>query len=127
MASLTPKSGVLGRKNAAHLLRRTGFGPTKAEIDTYSVMTVDQALSALMQVPSLPDPPVDPETGSTWVINGAEDGVNTSDYRLCDYVAGWWLTEASNPAQTLLLPKMIFFLHTCFSTNFDDSAIGWSF
>lgn len=120
MASLTPKSGVLGRKNAAHLLRRTGFGPTKAEIDTFSVMTVDQALSALMQVPSLPAPPVDPETGSTWVINGAEDGVNTSDYRLCDYVAGWWLAEASNPDQTLLLPKMIFFLHTCFSTNFDD-------
>lgn len=120
MASLTPKSGVLGRRNAAHLLRRTGFGPTKVEIDTFSDLTVDQAISNLMQVPPLPAPPVDPETGATWVINGREDGVNSGDSRLSDYVAGWWMMEAMDPNQTVLLPKMIFFLHTCFSTNFDN-------
>lgn len=120
MASITPKSGVLGRRNAAHLLRRIGFGTSKAEIDTFSVMTVDQAVIALMQVPSLPNPPIDPETGATWVVNGREDGVNSPEYRLSDYVAGWWMDEALDSSQTLLLPKMIFFLHTCFSTNFDN-------
>ena len=63
MASLTPISGLLGTKNAAHFLRRTTFGPTRTAIDEFASKTVTQALTDIMQTLSTPEPPIDPKTG----------------------------------------------------------------
>ncbi len=40
---------MLGRKHAAHLLRRASFGPTIQEIETFSAYTVSEALDLLLQ------------------------------------------------------------------------------
>jgi hypothetical protein len=47
-SDLTPISGVLGRKRAAHLLRRTTFGFTYSDLQAFSDMTIDQALNLLL-------------------------------------------------------------------------------
>ena len=54
MASLNPVSGALGRRRAAHLLRRATFGPTKQEINQFAGMTANQAIAQLFQTPTAP-------------------------------------------------------------------------
>ena len=62
---LTEFTGTLGRKRAAHLLRRTCFGGSLLEIDSFAALTPAQAVQQLFN-DSLPDPslPIDPLTGS---------------------------------------------------------------
>lgn len=117
MASLAPKSGALGRRLAAHLLRRTVYGPTRQEIDSYAAMTADEAVESLFVFPSLPDHPVDPKTGETWVLTG-RTGANSSDNELKTVVTSWWLYQLFDPTQPIsAFNKVVFFLHTCFSTS----------
>ncbi|MFK7925844.1 MAG: DUF1800 family protein [Bacteroidia bacterium] len=120
MASLLPLVGTLGLQRAKHLLNRATFGPTKAEIESFSQLTVDQAISALLVIPTTPPPPLDPETNATWVVDGADDNVNSPEWRLNGYVIAWWLQEAFDLPTPSLVQKMTFFLHTCFSTNMID-------
>ena len=65
MASLSPIAGALGLQRAKHLLNRTRSGPIKAEIESYAPMTAEQALAALLAIPSTPPPPLDPQTKAT--------------------------------------------------------------
>ena len=68
MASLTEITGELGRKRAAHLLRRATFGPTIPEIDQFAALTATQALALLLDDTAVnPLPPIDLLTGSTWL------------------------------------------------------------
>ncbi len=117
MASLIPRSGVLGLRDAAHLLRRATFGVEKPVIDQFAGMTVDQALVALMQpLPAVP-PPLDPKTGASWVVNGRVNGVNSYKIWLRQYVIGWWLQSILDAPAASLQHKMEFFLHTRFTTD----------
>jgi len=62
-------------QRAAHLLRRTTFGPTKAAIQEALTLGLDASVEKLLAVPEPIDPPVyidfddDPEAGigETWV------------------------------------------------------------
>lgn len=124
MASLAPKTGVLGKRLAAHLLRRATFGPTRAEIDQFAGMTATEAVDQLINFPSLPDHPVDPETGLTWVVTGRRNG-NSSNKDLKMIVNSWWLHQIFDPALPLsIFQKLTFFLHTSFSTSWQ--VIDWS-
>ncbi|HEY4788039.1 MAG TPA: hypothetical protein VIH57_18420, partial [Bacteroidales bacterium] len=66
MASLSPFTGTLGVKLAAHLLRRTTFGSTRKNIDDFSTKTVDDAINTLFTDVATPLSPIDPKTGQTW-------------------------------------------------------------
>lgn len=118
MASLLPKTGVMGENLAAHLLRRLTFGPTKPEILDFAGKTFSEAVDQLLQIPPVPSPPLDPQTGSTWVVNGADDAVNSPEWRLVNYVIAWWMQEAFEVAQPSAVQKLTFFLHTTFTTDF---------
>jgi len=119
MASLAPRSGLLGRRLAAHLLRRATFGPTKAEIDTFADLTADQAVEQLLQFPASPPHPLDPQTGTTWVVLG-RTGANSSDEDLKRVINSWFLHFIFDPAlPPSLFTKLIFFLHTSFVTGHD--------
>ena len=118
MASLLPKTGVLGEGLAAHLLRRLTFGPTKAEILDFAVKSANQAVDDLLQIPPPLSPPLDPDTGTTWVVNGADDNVNSPEWRLVNYVVGWWVQEAFDLTLPSAVQKLTFFLHTTFTTDF---------
>ncbi len=111
MASLLPRSGPLGRRLASHLLRRTTFRYTKAQIDSFAVLTTDQAVEQLLTVsaPTIPEP-VDHQTGQPWINSGVEPVSAVGLLR--DYVKSWWTHQA------LLDPsighKMMLFLHSNF-------------
>lgn len=47
-SDLTPISGTLGLERAAHLLRRTTFGFSISDLTRFSSMTIDEALSTLL-------------------------------------------------------------------------------
>ncbi|MEM1323387.1 MAG: DUF1800 domain-containing protein [Bacteroidota bacterium] len=78
--ALDPYTGPWGAQQAAHLLRRTTFGPTKAEIQTATTDGLAATLATLLADQPLPDPPVyfnygdDPEAGlgETWVDAGVD-------------------------------------------------------
>ncbi|MDX2286431.1 MAG: DUF1800 family protein [Bacteroidia bacterium] len=119
MASLNPRSGTLGRRLAAHLLRRATFGASRAEIEAFAALTADQAVSQLMNFPPLPDHPADPQTGMTWVIAG-RNAANSSNQDLKQIVNAWWLYHVMKPGQPLSIShKLTFFLHTSFVTSLD--------
>ena len=126
---LTQLDGTLGRKRATHLLRRTCFGASPAEIDRFANFTVQEAITELFQE-SLNDPPlpVDPMTGQEWITNGATDA-NSEEFQLQQYFLDWWvgqmLGQGAGENQTLsyiFRERLIFFLHTHFTTK--RSSVG---
>ena len=79
MASLAKITGVLGRKHAAHLLRRATFGPTINQIDQFASYTADQAMTQLLDDSAEnPLPPLDPVNGQTWVDPTGATGASQS-------------------------------------------------
>ena len=89
--ALTELTQPLGIKRAAHLLHRATFGPTKAQIDLFSNYTPAQAITQLFGQ-TLPDPilPLDPETGTEWVLSGTTDA-NSGDSDLQEFIKGWMI------------------------------------
>ncbi len=117
MASLATRSGLLGKRLAAHLLRRATFGPTRAEIDEFAEKTASEAIDQLLNFPPLPQHPVDPETGLTWLVTGRTNA-NSPNNDLKNIVNSWWLHTIFDPGIPLSASqKLSFFLHTSFSTG----------
>lgn len=128
---LTPLSGTLGPKRAAHLLRRATFGPTKDDIDTYggktAAITVSDLFSAALPTP---DAPIDPETGTEWAVSGVTDA-NSGEGDLQNYFKGWFLAQMMSsgvdPGMSLQYAareKIVFFIHTvltAITTKIDSS------
>ncbi|MEM9921690.1 MAG: DUF1800 family protein [Bacteroidota bacterium] len=119
MASLTPKSGTLGRRLAAHLLRRTTFAHNKDRIDQLAQKTADQAVDEIVVLrnPSIPEP-IDPETGQGWINTGTAPRSSTGRLRL--YTRIWWMHEAM--LDNSIGFKMVFFLHTNFVVSSNAQA-----
>ncbi len=115
MASINPISGAaLGRKRAAHLLRRATFGPTKQDIDTFATYSIDQALNVLFAQKTPPAPPVDPATSQDWVSPRPNDS-NSEEGDLKEYVKAWWGDLMLNDG-TSITEKMVWFYHTLLTT-----------
>ncbi len=115
--------GTLGYKRAAHLLHRATYGPTKLQIDSFATLTASQAVALLFQQP-LPDPvlPIDPETGTEWVLTGTTDA-NSGDPELQEFFKGWFIGQMlglgvppSNQLAYATREKIVFFLHTVLTT-----------
>ncbi|MEZ4826464.1 MAG: DUF1800 family protein [Bacteroidia bacterium] len=120
MASLSPRSGLLGKRLAAHLLRRATFGPTRAEIETFSGKTADEAVDLLLNFPAPPLPPIDPQTGTTWVDSGRTTANSPND-ELKYIINSWWLHQLFDTTVPLTIAhKILFFLHTSFTTSFKE-------
>lgn len=120
---LTELTQPLGTKRAAHLLHRTTFGPTKAQIDAFAGNTPAQAITQLFGQ-TLPDPqlPLDPETGLEWVISGTTDA-NSGDSDLQEFFKGWFIGQmlslGISDSQSLAYSareKIVFFIHTVLTT-----------
>ena len=85
-SGLTPYSGPWTRNEVQHLLKRTMFGSTKADIDYFITRTIDQAVDELLNPTApLPAPPLNDYTtpdpgvaaGTTWVNNYTlDDAIN---------------------------------------------------
>ncbi|MEP6734447.1 MAG: DUF1800 family protein [Chryseolinea sp.] len=116
-------SGTLGLKRAAHLLRRATFGATKEQIDTFATLTPAQAITALYRQ-ALPAPvvPIDPKTGTEWVLTGVTDA-NSDSGALETFFKSWFIGQmmAVGVSDSISLAytareRLVYFLHTHFTT-----------
>lgn len=113
MASLTPYTQALGKKNAAHLLRRTSFGATKQEIDQFANKTSLEAIELLFKRLDEPPLPRDTATGSVWIPSRGSE--NSQEAILRGFLNNWWIHHmVSSPLS--IHEKMAFFMHTHFTS-----------
>ncbi|MEP1035406.1 DUF1800 family protein [Ekhidna sp.] len=119
---LNALTSTLGKKRAAHLLRRTCFGGSISEIDTFALLTPAQAVAQLFTT-GLPDPvlPVDPLTGTEWITTG---NAQSEGFELERYFLAWHVGQmlANDVEDSLKLPyifreRLVFFFHTHFTTK----------
>ena len=121
---LNPLTEPLGKKRAAHLLRRTCFGASPAEIDAFASLTPQEAIASLYDA-NLPTPPlpIDPLTGVEWITNGpAENG--SESFQLEGYLNRWMIGQMlgtdipeSQRLAYSFRERMVFFYHTLFTTK----------
>jgi uncharacterized protein (DUF1800 family) len=108
MPDITAYTGVLGNRLAAHLLRRTTFGPTKVQILDFATKTPAQALAQLLTFSAITNKPIDPETNATWV-DVVPTPPTSDDVQLRGFVISWMLDNIRT--DDTLRSKMILFLH----------------
>ncbi len=117
---LTPHTGLLGRRGAAHLLRRATYGPTINDIKVFSALTPAAALNRLYR-PAAPLPdaplPLDPDNGQNWVT-GTRDALKM-EFEYQEYFKRWFVGQMMSSgvpaAQSLAYSareKLVFFIHT---------------
>lgn len=111
MASIAPYTGVLGVKNAAHLLRRITFGGTREQIDMYAAMTPAEALDILFADVDTPEPPIDPLTNETWLNPAPVQDVNSEEFLLIRYYISWFLHQMNSSGMSAK-ERIVYFLHT---------------
>jgi uncharacterized protein (DUF1800 family) len=118
MASLNEITVNLSRAQAAHLLRRTTFGPTISEINQFAGLTAAAAMDLLLDdAAPEPAPPIDPATGSTWVDPTNTLGpplagdINSEQDDLFAYFQAWHL-DVMRQAPLTLKERLTWFMHT---------------
>jgi len=116
-------TGTLEVKRALHLLRRSTFGATKQDVDTFATLTPQEATPLLFRQ-TLPNPPlpINPQTNQEWVESGLY-APDQMDGELQDAFKKWFigqfLTAGVAPAQKLAYAareRIVYFLHTHFTT-----------
>jgi len=113
MASLNPLQGALGRRRAAHLLRRTSYRFRKTKVLEMADQTAAQALPSLLTLnPFQLEQPVYGAANTTWIL--PLPGLSVASYPAQDfvlrrYLTGWWLHEALQDAG--IGHKMTLFFH----------------
>ncbi len=124
MASLNPLSGSLGRRRAAHLLRRASFRYARTQVDDLSTQTATQAVTTLLTTSPLqhaqPYYATSPTaTPVTWINppKPPDAPLPAQDFEMRPNVLSWWTNEAlHDPGIT---HKMTFFLHQFLATDAD--------
>lgn len=129
---LQPFTGSFGTPELRHLLRRTLFGATKADMAFFSGKSMVQVVDELLNPTApLPAPPVKeyvvaattlvPDNniaaGTTWVNDINNDGTIAS-YRRASFKK-WWVGNLINQDRSIL-EKMTLFWHNHFATETGD-------
>ena len=127
MASLLPRSGPLGIRLAAHLLRRGTFLVTPARIQQFANFSADSAVDALFRIPALnqPEGPYSWQTRAAWLTTNVDSGIDSREERE-DAVKAWLIQEMIN--DTSIRHKLVLFYHvSCFMTQTRfDSDRAWA-
>ncbi|WP_082115895.1 DUF1800 domain-containing protein [Hymenobacter terrenus] len=127
MAGLGAYTGPWGPVQAAHLLRRALFGPTRTEIVTAAGSSMAQVLDGLFTPTPAPAPPVrgfvfdftNVPMGETWVTQGwnpFSEGWRTLSLRT------WWMAQMVE--SKTLVEKMTLFWHNHFVVGLDSIGDG---
>ncbi len=135
MGNLKPYSGPFGRAELSHLLRRTLFGLTKADLNFFKGKTLEEVVDSLLTVPKNPPAPpiktyysrvngvnvdnLDPGIpfGSTWVDTPIPKNAspNPNNNRRLNYKL-WW-TGLQVQQDRNLREKMVLFWHNHLATE----------
>lgn len=127
-AGLDPYAGPWTGNEVQHLLRRTLFGSTKADLTYFKAKTVTQAVDELLTPTAvLPAPPIndyaasatDPDVaaGQTWVSNPTNDGTINSLRRTS--FKKWWTGVMLNQDRSIR-EKLTLFWANHFGTETTD-------
>ena len=132
-STLAPYTGPWGSAQAAHLLRRSLFGPTRAEILAAASSSLTAVLGALLTPAAPPAPPVNVSAtdtsvpiGQPWigqVFDQNFEGVRRASLR------DWWLGLQLNQ-NTSLTEKMTLFWHNHFVVelgDINDARMGYEY
>ncbi|MCW3087308.1 MAG: hypothetical protein JWQ78_694 [Sediminibacterium sp.] len=126
---LNPYTGPWTENEVTHLLKRTMFGASRADINYFRGRTFIQSVNELLNpVSPLPDPPVKeyttppgatpPDTnitqGSSWVLDPNIDGTVNSLRRAS--FKKWWMGVMINQDRSIR-EKMTLFWHNHFATE----------
>ncbi len=118
--SLDPYAGPWAFEQAAHLLRRTIFGPTYSQIKDAVQNGLEATVNSLLADQPLPDPPVnyyfqnDPNVpvGETWIGQPYDDQNQFAVYRTRSLAA--WTFGLINQQGLSIREKMVLFWHNHF-------------
>src|SRR5438874_11559063 len=115
----------MGESDARHLLARTGFGPTSAEVRTYAALSRDDAIAKLLDdvrtAPANPPPAWVSESGPfrrPGPTAGAEErkAFQQRDTRRAAELRGWWVREML-VTPSPLTERMTLFWHSHFVSS----------
>ncbi len=129
--TLVAYAGPWGPDQAAHLLRRCLFGPTRGEIAAAASSSLTTVLNGLLTAPATPAPPLNVSAtdttvpiGQTWVgqpFDQTLEGVRRASLR------DWWLGQQLGQG-TSLSEKMTLFWHNHFVVEFGDiNSAGYGY
>ena len=136
--TLAPYAGPWGATQAAHLLRRTTFGPTRAEIGAAAAASLSAVIGNLFSAAPVPTLPLNVSVsdtsvpiGQTWVgqpYDANFEGVRRGNLR------SWWLGQLldAHPGAGggALREKMTLFWHNHFVVEFldiNDARYGYEY
>ena len=132
-STLAPYTGPWGYAQAAHLLRRSLFGPTRPEIMAAAGSNLTAVLNGLLAAPAVPAPPVNVSAtdtsvaiGQTWVgqvFDQNFEGVRRTSLR------SWWMGQLLGQG-TSLAEKMTLFWHNHFVVelgDINDARMGYEY
>jgi len=116
-----PYTGPWNHEVAAHLLRRTIFGPTKERIQQAVDEGMDGTFQTLFSPPAPVDPPVyydfddDPlaANGETWVDKYLDGSINGVYFSRAKTLWSWWYQQMNKNDQTIT-EKLTLFWHNHF-------------
>ena len=132
LTGLNPYTGPFTQTELQHLLKRTLFGASKADLDYFAGRTLPDVLGELLNPAVLiPPPPIKeyttsttattPDTaiavGATWVGDLNNDGTVQSQRRAS--FKKWWMGLMINQDRSVL-EKMTLFWHNHFATETND-------
>lgn len=125
---LVEVTSTLGRKRAAHLLRRTCLAGSIAEIDSFAALTPAQAVDQLFKT-ALPNPvlPIDPLTGNEWITGASAP--QSEGFELERYFLAWHIgqmlgngIDEADKLSYIFRERLVYFFHTHFTTK--RSVVG---
>ncbi len=127
--SMDPYTGTWTKNEAAHLLRRTMFGPTFQQIQDAVAAGMDVAVAQLLTLPNV-DPPLAYTTtdgvaalGTTWVQSVYPAGAAANDTEMIrrQSIAGW-LMQRINLEPVSIREKMCLFWQNHFASELAPDA-----
>ncbi len=121
MASLYQRQGVLGKRLAAHLLRRATYQISPSRINSFAQKTAAEAVDELFVIPPFvhPEGPISYEDGVTpWLTVGPYDNRPESGGGRRRSVQWWVYNEMIH--DTSIRHKMMMFWHSIFITALDE-------
>ncbi len=135
LSGLNPYTGVWGKTEVLHLLKRTGYGFKKADVDSLLAMSMTNAVNAVLNVNTTPpSPPVNsynnysPDEnnlayGADWTNNPLPSTAGTTNSRRIDSLSQWNFGLACNQDLTIK-EKMTWFWYHFIPVDFETVRVS---
>ncbi|HEY4612228.1 MAG TPA: DUF1800 domain-containing protein [Bacteroidota bacterium] len=109
-------TGPWTAETAAHLLRRTMFGPRRAEIQSVATGSMDAIVDTLLAAQLYPPPAPEGPGGTSWVNLPYDQAFGMSEGTYRNYLKAWWMGLMVKQGFTLV-EKMTLFWHNLFPSE----------